>query len=412
MSKFFFDQPALPLISDADVSQLPINKKYEALFQYLDLSNIKDHNDGLGCSGYSRHSYIKALLFKELEQIPSVPKLCWWLQNQPYLSKYIIGFKDSIPHPSQFYRYLKEFPSSRTQQLIANTNLRTFEALRKKIELTSIDSKPIKANTKENNPKNFNHNLSDKTKKIKRNEHATLGHFSSTNDIIGKIKVFFFWGFRIHIIFGGDDELQLPLIAKLYPNNVMDETVAPRLFRKFKRLYQIKKKDKIIILADKRYDCWEVYEAWSHLFAGSAIIPTNKRNTHDDKTNIPVCDAGQKMIYNGKWYDQNGHRTRFKFRCPEIEKDCIFAKSNYGCTKYRQIRDIVPAKIYPHENLFKKLYPKRQGIERYNATLQKLGQETPNYFGKKAIENTILFAILGTTLVGAHNARNKFLKSQ
>lgn len=123
MSKFFFDHPQLPLLSDVDISKLPIVKKYEALFDSLDLSAIQDHNDGIGCSGYSRHALIKALVIKEQEQIPSVPKLIWFLQNQPYLSRYVIGFKATIPDPSVFYRFLNETPASTIQQLIVETNL-------------------------------------------------------------------------------------------------------------------------------------------------------------------------------------------------------------------------------------------------------------------------------------------------
>ena len=56
MSKFFFDHPELPLLSDKDLSEVPIVRKYRALFEHLDLSTIPSHNDGVGCSGYSTHS--------------------------------------------------------------------------------------------------------------------------------------------------------------------------------------------------------------------------------------------------------------------------------------------------------------------------------------------------------------------
>ena len=114
MSKFFFDHPQLPLLSDAEVStELPIVKKYENLFDLLDLSHIRDHNDGEGCSGYSRRSIIKALIVKEQEKCESIPDLIWLLKNQPYLTNYVIGFKSSIPNPSVFYRFLKAFPTSK-----------------------------------------------------------------------------------------------------------------------------------------------------------------------------------------------------------------------------------------------------------------------------------------------------------
>jgi hypothetical protein len=173
MNKFFFDHPELPLLSDKDLSEVPIVRKYRALFKNLDLSAIPTHNEGVGCSGYSNHSIIKALIVKSLERIPSVPELIWRLANQPYLSKYILGFKSGIPEETKFYRFLKTFPYSKIDALIASVNTKTLEELAIPIKTVSIDSKPIKANTKENNPKHFQHNLSDKTKKPKRNQQAT-----------------------------------------------------------------------------------------------------------------------------------------------------------------------------------------------------------------------------------------------
>ena len=47
---------------------------------------------------------------------------------------------------------------------------------------------------------------------------------------------------------------------------------------------------------------------------------------------------------------------------------------------------------------FKKLYPKRQAVERVNAFIQNLGWENPKCYSKKEIENIIGFALLGKTL--------------
>ena len=69
MNKFFFDHPELPFVSDKDLSEVPIVRKYRALFQNLDLSSVPTHNEGVGCSGYSNHSIIKALVFKAFMSI-------------------------------------------------------------------------------------------------------------------------------------------------------------------------------------------------------------------------------------------------------------------------------------------------------------------------------------------------------
>lgn len=346
-------------MSDKDFAYTPIVIKYQTLFKNLDLSHIKDHNNDVGCSGYSTHSMIKAFIVKTLERIHSIPDLIWRLQNEPYLSKYILGFKSTIPDDSQFYRFLKKFHTSEIEKLIANINKDTLKLLGKNIKTVIIDSKPIKANTKENNPKNFNHNLSDKYKKPKRNEQATLSYFSSTNDINGKKNVIFFWGYRIHIIFGGDEKDQLPLVFKLYPNNVKDNTAAENLFNKLKRYYHIYKSDELVLVADKGYDAYNVYHKFYELFNGKEIIPTNIRNTKNTENKPPVCKANYKMKYGGSWYDKTEHRTRFKFVCPfknskliEFLTNCPFRKSEYGCTKYLQIKDKLLGKVYPHQELF------------------------------------------------------------
>jgi len=45
-------------LSDKDFAYTPIVIKYQTLFKNLDLSHIKDHNNDVGCSGYSTHSMI------------------------------------------------------------------------------------------------------------------------------------------------------------------------------------------------------------------------------------------------------------------------------------------------------------------------------------------------------------------
>ena len=111
-------------MSDKEFANTPIVIKYQTLFKNLNLSHIKDHNNGEGCSGYSTHSMIKAIIVKTLEWIPS------------------------IPDSSQFYRFLKKFHSSKIEKLIANINNDTLKLLGKKIKTAIIDSKPIKTNTK------------------------------------------------------------------------------------------------------------------------------------------------------------------------------------------------------------------------------------------------------------------------
>ena len=401
MSKFVFKEPELPFIDYYEFINTPIINKYKAMFSLLDLSKIKRYNDSVGCTGYDSHSMIKAIIIKTLEHVPSIKKLIYFLKNNLYLSKYVVGFRDTIPHSSKFTRFLKDFPSDKILQLMANVNKQTYKEENKSISTIAIDSKPIIANTKENNPKNFYHNLSDKTKKPKKNEDATLHHFSSTNDINGRKKVVFFWGYRIHIIIDADRDL--PLICKVEPNNQTDSTVAPKLYEQLKILYELADFEYIIQTADKGYDTRNVIETFFELFHGKSVIPKNHRATKPNKNlsnkGVPICEAGLEMKSNGGWKD--GHRFRYKFRCPKIKESCVFRKKAYGCVKYIQITDPIKGRVQPFSKLYKDTYYKRQSVERVNAFLQYLNLETQKHFNKKAIENTLCLALLGKCLMYA-----------
>ena len=79
--------------------------------------------------------------------------------------------------------------------------------------------------------KAFKKNLSNKKDKPKRNQDATLGYFSKSNDENTKKEtVFFYWDYRIHII--ADTENDLPLTFKLTENNKKDFEVAIHLYCK------------------------------------------------------------------------------------------------------------------------------------------------------------------------------------
>ena len=48
------------------------HRKYDLLFQSLDLSAVRDTNTGIGRTGYSRHTMLRAFIVKHLEGIKSV----------------------------------------------------------------------------------------------------------------------------------------------------------------------------------------------------------------------------------------------------------------------------------------------------------------------------------------------------
>jgi hypothetical protein len=386
-------QIPIPFGYAVEQTKSPFVKEYTKMFDKLDLSTIKEYNTKKGATGYSRHSLIKAYIVYACEGYRSIPQLIRELKAKPYFSKYVIGFKDSIPDATQFYRFINSFNTEKVKELLSQVNKKYYG---KKLPKTiAIDSKPIKANTKENNPKAFIRNMSKKEIKPARNNNCTLHYFSKSNDQYNKkSNIFFFWGYRIHLIVDSNNDN--PLMYKLEPNNKSDGDVALDMYKKLIRYFPDLYLSGINQLADKGYYKKKVFDKFHFLFNGKSFIPKKKKpNTEMPK--IPICKNDCNMKYHSSWFEKKEQRFRVKFICPLKDK-CKFAKTKNGCFKYLQIKKPFNGEAQQISPEFKKLYPKRQSVERVNAYLQNLRWENPKNYFINGIENIIGFALLGKAL--------------
>ncbi len=288
-------------------------RKYDALFSVLDLSGFPDINIDVGRTGYSRHAIIRALIVKHLEEIKSIPRLIELLDAHPLLTE-MCGFTmGCLPDESQFYRFLKETPNSRIQELHIRINKILIEKGIATLDTFIIDSKPVKAATRENNHKNPNRNTTKKNKKPRHNPQATLHYYSYQKKSDGTKTFEFFWGYRTHVITSIEG---IPLVETTIPNNRTDAKVAKTLINKLKRLYKFKRG--ALFIADSAYDERDIYDFIIDHLKCKAFIPINPRNTQEPKIfgphGTPLCEAGLEMIFDSAW--REGNRDRVKFRCP------------------------------------------------------------------------------------------------
>jgi len=398
MPKHIYLEPEIIFHCTNDEMNSEFVKEYSQMFESLDLSSIPRYNDGAGSSGYDQHAMIKALIVYSKEGYRSVLQLVRELEAKPYFSRYVLGFKDTVPDSSTFYRFINSFDQEKIISLCAQVNKTKLRSDLSKIKNIAIDAKPIVANTKENNPKCFVHNLSDKTIPPKRSEESALGYLTSTNDINGKAKVIFFWGYKIHLIVDADTDT--PLVWKIEPANRRESSVALELYELLIEHYLEFLDNTVYQTADKAYDARHIYETFFTRLNGYSAISRNTRKTITDKKlaadGSPICRAGHKMRSNGSWYDADSYR--YKFRCPKLRFECLYRKSDYGCTKFLQESDPIPGKIEPFRQKYAELYSKRQSVERVNAYLTSIGFDFPNHFSKKSIQNLIGFALLAKAL--------------
>lgn len=373
----------------------PFVLKYDKLFSNLDLSRVQRYQYGRGCKGFDQHAMIKAMILHNLEGFRSIPQLISILKSMPFLTRWIIGFPGDVPDASTFYRFINQFDPEVIRELIAVANKSFYGNA--KPSVVAIDSKPVKANTSENNPKKFKRNLSRKDIPPKRNPEAALGYFSSSNDTYtDKKQIVFFWGYRIHLIV--DAERDRVLSFRLEPGNKKDEKVALPLFVNLLTQHPEFYRSGIALTADKGYDSSDVFKSWHLLYQGKCFIPKNLRNAKAKELKHPVCQFGRKMRFSGSWEDTTQNRFRVKFDCPRKKKPCPFRETKYGCTVYFQTLQPRPGEVSQFSKGYRNIYPLRQSVERVNAFLQSVDLETPKMFGKNAIENMIGFALLGKTL--------------
>jgi len=400
----FYDYNAIKQSSD-------FYRKYDALFSVLDLSGFPDINTDVGRTGYSRHAILCALIVKHLEEIKSIPRLIEFLDAHPMLTE-MCGFAmGCLPDESQFYRFLKEVPNWRIQEIHIRINKILIDKDMVTLDNFVIDSKPVKAATRENNHKNPNRNTKNKNKKPRRNPQATLHYYSYQKKSDGTKTFEFFWGYRTHVITSIEG---IPLVEITLPNNRTDAKVAKTLIKKLKRLYKFKRNT--FFIADSAYDERDIYEFIIDHLKCKAFIPINPRNTQEPKIfgphGTPLCDANLEMSFDGAWRESN--RNRVKFRCPiktkrkhlvKIPETCpvnhlhFSDGAAYGCTKYLDATNDARKLVPRNSAIFDEIYSKRIVVEQYFSRLGEREVEQTTHYKLRVVKNQMTIAHLSHSLV-------------
>ena len=386
-------------------------RTYDALFSVLDVSGFPDRKSDIGRTGYSRHAMLCALIVKHREEIKSIPRLIEFLDAHPALTE-MCGFTmGCLPDESQFYRFLKDVPNSLLQAIHHSTNKRLIEKCAVTLDTFIMDSKPVKAATKENNHKNPNRNLTNKNKKPRRNSQATLGYYSHYEKSDGTKTTEFFWGYRTHVIVSREG---ISLVEVTLPNSKTDTQVAKTLIKKLKKLFKFKKG--AFFIGDSSYDVRGLYEFIITHLKCQAFIPINQRNSQSPKElgphGAPLCDAELEMTYDGCWRYKNSDKV--KFRCPlktrkhiadQYPRGCPvkhpkFSEGNaYGCTKYLNVTDDARSRVPRNSTLFDEVYNQRITVEQYFARLGRREADQTTHYGLRVVKNQITIAHLTQSLV-------------
>lgn len=355
-----------------------ISTFYKKLFEHLEFELPRKRT---GRRGFPKEAMLCAFLVMKCEGFSQVTDLADYLENNRLIAHYC-GFNIMQPLPSYwtYDRFLRQMENEELKAVMAEQVRKLYKLGIVDASFIGLDSTPVAANTKQNNPKSFVKKKFSKENQPKGDPDCGLGVHTASNQH-NERHYEFYWGYKSHVLV--DCISGLPLYELTTAANSADSTVTKEILAAANRILPIRE---CTFLADKAYDVRSIYHLVKDIYEGEAVIPLNKRNTKDVKK-LPagnlICEAGLAMHKDGKTRD-NG-RTRQKFccpfrhsksrSCPCNHKNWNNGKKNRGCTKYQTIPDDYRLAIDRECLLFKRAYALRSECERYNSRFKSTGQE-------------------------------------
>lgn len=127
---------------------------YESVFEHLELSIIKEQRPKRGRRPFCRQTIRRALIYKNLKAIKTLSELTFELSTNLGIS-YILGFDKRLPSRHRFEEFLHKTPNALLQEIRKQQIKTLVKSGVINGKYLSIDSTPIIAWVKQNNPKVF-----------------------------------------------------------------------------------------------------------------------------------------------------------------------------------------------------------------------------------------------------------------
>ena len=351
-----------PLFSFETLQEYQPKTRMALLFETLDLHPCLKELPAKairGPKGFSSNAMLRALLAKQLYQIPTFSLLVERLERDLSFA-YDCGFRicDSRPSVATFSRFYQRL--SQTGALGKLFESLVAQAMEKEIiqaDVVAIDASQINAYEKARPKKQLTDVETAATWGAKRDTHG--------NQIT-------WFGYKLHVAV--DARSELPLSLTVTPAHRHDSTQAIPLIE------QLPVQPQAYCL-DMGYDTHPIYEK-VHSRGAKAIIPLNRRGEKQppaglDENRTPVCSMGYPMVYWGA----DAKRGELKFRCPHVcgkvncpQGSAWCSSSNYGMVIKRKITEDLRSFSLPHRTSrnWKELYNLRTSVERVFSRLKEL----------------------------------------
>lgn len=403
-------------------------QNFKILFDNLNADHL-DSKYLTGRKPFSRQSLLKAIIFENLNGLPTLSDLTMTLKNNPSAA-IRCGFNILKPLPSieRYSMFLRDHDHSALQKIRIQLIHELISMKRIKGNYLSIDSCPILAQVKENNLKTNAKDRFNKERICKGDPDARLGVMVTFSK--SKKEISYFWGYRNHVVIDAEEELPIWDITK--PANVQDSVIFIPLFNLIQTAFKFNVQ---AVMADAIYDTASILKYVITTLKAKPRIAQNPRNTKNiperifSKAGNPLCEANIEMLARGTFYDKRQDRWRRKWVCPIHHSKKTAKKfficpafhpkffSQKGCYAYIRVDDDIRKQIDYGSESFKKDFKTRTGSERVFSRLLSICMQNPPVIGLKAISNYVTIAHISVLLVALTAAKSgsknkiRFVKS-
>ena len=239
---------------------------YDKLFSSLDFTLPRA---ATGRRGFPKEAMVCAFIVMKCEGFTQITDLMDYLDNNRIIAHYC-GFNIMEPLPSYwtYDRCLRQLNNGALKSIMADLVRKLYELGVVDASFVGLDSTPVMANTKQNNPKSFAKNKFSKENHPKSDPDCALGVHSASNQH-NERRYEFYWGYKSHVLV--DCISGLPLYELTTPGNVVDPAVAAEILAEADRVISLKE---CTFLADKGYDVKSIYNTVKRSMRARLLSPS------------------------------------------------------------------------------------------------------------------------------------------
>lgn len=148
---------------------------YDTLFLHLDLSELERQKKRTGRTGFPVDAMLRAFVVMKCEGFGYITDLVDYLDNNRLIA-YYCGFDITKPLPSYwtYDRFLRKLDHELAEKVMQSQVKKLYEMGVLDTSFIGLDSTPIMANTRQNNPKSFVKNKFDPNNQPKADPDCAL----------------------------------------------------------------------------------------------------------------------------------------------------------------------------------------------------------------------------------------------